>query len=182
MNWPFIIRATLFGMLFFLYNVASGVVVLGTMPDTFGWLKLVASGVVAFVIGTFTFVRDPERAWNEGPAIKKVLLILLTSGLLAACGDPQLRMPLGAAAVGYAHGVEMYTTGKMIALQLRTEGKIPDASWEELKALDIRATTMRGELEKQLLNPVQPVDYEKILSYTAQTADLLIKLGVIVAK
>ena len=91
-------------------------------------------------------------------------------------------MPLGAAAVGYAHGVEMYTSGKMIAIQLRTARKIPDPAWEELKAIDIRATTMRTELEKRLLNPVEPVDYEKILAYTANTAELLARLGILVAK
>lgn len=95
MNWSFLVRATLFGMLFFLYNVASGIVVLGDMPDAFGWLKLVASGVVAFVIGTFTFVRDPERAWNEGPAIKKILLVVLSFGVLSACSDsPGIVAPL----------------------------------------------------------------------------------------
>ena len=67
MNWALIFTCLIYGSLFALYNVASGVIVLGAWPDNFTWLKLGASGVLALVLGVFTFMRDPTAAWRSGP-------------------------------------------------------------------------------------------------------------------
>jgi hypothetical protein len=173
---------TLYGIAFMLITCTMLFSVLTEWPSALLWLKIGAGLAAQFGLGVFAYMQDPESAWKRIPSIGKGGLALLLVLGVTACGPPVIKMPVGAAAIGYAHGVELYTTGKLIAVQLRTEKKISDPQWEELKALDVKATTMRAELEKALLNPTQEVDYEKILAYTAQTAELLMKLGIIVAK
>lgn len=110
MNWSLILSAVAYGVLFALYAGVSGIAVLGGMPDAWGWMKLAASGVGGFVLGVFTYMRDPNAAWRSPPgAVKQVILALAIVPLLAACA-----VPFGA--------------GDLTSAQLREWAKIKDAS------------------------------------------------------
>ncbi len=104
-------------------------------------------------------------------------ILLVCLGMTLGCASPQVSMPVGVAAIGLANGVEMYTVGRMTALQMRRDGKIPDDVWEDLKAIDIRAKILKSEVEKALLDAKAPIDWEKVILYTQSSVDLLIKLG-----
>ncbi|MFA5058916.1 MAG: hypothetical protein WC485_12435 [Opitutaceae bacterium] len=115
--------------------------------------------------------------------MRYVLVLVVTAcTILAACGTPQITMPIGAAAVAWGDARAMYATGTALAIQLRKDGKIDDAAWEDLKALDVKAKVYRQQIEKALLTPEVPVDYEKIMQYSGEAIDLLLKLGITVAK
>ena len=68
MNWPFILRCTMFGVLTGLYSVAVTYSTVGfaiaTLPDI---LKVVALYLVSSIGGIFAYVQDAEKAWNSGP-------------------------------------------------------------------------------------------------------------------
>lgn len=70
MNWPLIVTCIIFGLLFAGYNVGTGITILEEWPTRLQWLKLGASGGLAFVIGVFTFMRDPGQAWKQSPGAK----------------------------------------------------------------------------------------------------------------
>lgn len=110
------------------------------------------------------------------------VLCLVLVGCVAGCATPEVRIPVGAAAIGYANGVGMYATGRMMAIQMRRDGKIDDGAWEELKAMDMKAHLLKTEVEKALLDARAPVDWEKVMAYTNSSVELLMKLGVLVAK
>lgn len=91
MNWPFIARSTIFGLLWAAGVVAAMVWAMDAAPTAWGCWKLGAAGVAAFVFGVFTYVRDPESAWSNTPGAGSVkpaakLLLLVTVSLGAgAC-------------------------------------------------------------------------------------------------
>lgn len=70
MNWPFIIRCALFGILWALWQAGSSVYVLDGWPTAFTWLKIGSASVVAFVGGCLTYARDPEAAFKANPLSK----------------------------------------------------------------------------------------------------------------
>jgi hypothetical protein len=114
--------------------------------------------------------------------MRRALILGLILLSVTACATPQITMPMGAAAVAWGDARALYATSKAFAVQLRKDGKIDDGGWEELKALDVKAQVYRTEIERALLNPTVPPDYEKIMQYSGQAIDLLLKLGVTVAK
>jgi hypothetical protein len=105
--------------------------------------------------------------------------LILALVLLAGCAAPVIQIPMGAAAVAWGEGRATYATVRAIAIQLRKEGKIDDAGWEAMKAEDIKAKVLKEFIEKALLNPVEPIDYAKIMAYTTGALELMMRVGLV---
>mgnify|MGYP007001752613 CR=1 FL=1 len=65
MNWPFIVRCLMFGVLWAIWQAASSVYVLDAWPTAFTWLKIGSAAAVAFVGGCLTYARGPEAAHHR---------------------------------------------------------------------------------------------------------------------
>jgi hypothetical protein len=63
---------TLYGLASAMIAGGTAITVLPGMPDGWGWVKLAAGAGVAFAFGVFSYMRDPERAWEvASPGVGK---------------------------------------------------------------------------------------------------------------
>lgn len=67
MNWPFIGRTFIYGVLCALWQAGSSVYVLDKMPDQWGWVKIASAALVAGIGGIFLLTRDPNADWQVPP-------------------------------------------------------------------------------------------------------------------
>jgi len=69
-NWVFVATAGTYG---FLCAMLAATMAVGTaehLPTAWGWIKIFAGSVGAFVGGVFLYTRNPEGAWNIMPGGK----------------------------------------------------------------------------------------------------------------
>jgi hypothetical protein len=75
-----------------------------------------------------------------------------------------------------------YAVAKVIITQGCMGGKIDKDSCDALTAIDTRATIIRTQVEKALMDARSPVDWAQVMSYAATVSEMLIKLGVLAVK
>lgn len=113
--------------------------------------------------------------------MKKFLLALCLMFSLG-CAAPQITIPMGQAAIAWGEVRSDYATGKAIVTFACVGGKIDKAGCEALSEIDKRAQVKREVIEKSLANPSTPVDWGQVMSYMSSVTEMMIKLGVLVAK
>ena len=91
-NWPFMVRCGIFGILWAIWQAGSSVYVLDAWPSNFTWLRIGSASAVAFVLGCFTYARDPEAAFRSDPAPKvggfmRVIIPALLALSLVGCAS-----------------------------------------------------------------------------------------------
>lgn len=112
----------------------------------------------------------------------KLVGLLILSMVLIGCATPQVTMPVGVASVAYAQARADYAIASVIVSRACTSGQLDAAACTSAAAIDTRAKILRQSIEAALMNPSQPIDWAQVMSYSASVAEMLIKLGVLVAK
>jgi hypothetical protein len=189
MNWPFIVRCLMFGVLWAIWQAASSVYVLDTWPTAFTWLKIGSAAAVAFVGGCLTYARDPEAALKASPLAKAVVLLSVLLSLTAGCAaDPALGDLRRLVIADSARALEWATAdGDVLAADCyRTLNQI--AQTAQLPALHrepnglltttylVRST--RRQLEGWSDSGLRTQLLRGCAAYVADERDVLIKLGV----
>lgn len=75
---------TLYGIAFMFVTGVTLFSVLDSWPDPLMWLKIGTGLAAQFGLGVFTYMRDPERAWQASPGAR-VVVVLACLGLFAGC-------------------------------------------------------------------------------------------------
>lgn len=109
--------------------------------------------------------------------MRRLLIGCLALVALAGCTAPVVRIPIGAAAVGYGDFKYLQAAVTLRAMDMCKAGKLSaeDCAW--LKAEREKLEILDKDLRKSILSAKGEVDEEKIMLYLQILAGIAMKAG-----